>query len=141
MRLAFLFFGLLTSACMLLDVEEDGHQEAPGADLNVSCTDLWKHYTDELQLINDDDANWAAHDDNAVRVLSQFSGSCNVADAREASAAELRCKALWSFYMKETGRMTKDDRLWREHDLQQVEAMNRIRNSCNNTACKFVPGV
>ena len=65
----------------------------------------------------------------------------DVAAPREATATELRCKALWSIYLKESGRMTKDDRMWREHDLQQIEAMNRIRNNCTSTACRFLPGI
>ncbi|WP_447983317.1 hypothetical protein [Nitrospira sp. Nam74] len=80
MRLAFLLFGLCTVlGCMLFDLEEEASPDpAPATSLalNSSCTDLWKHYTDELQLINDDEANWSTHDDNAVQYLSQFSGSC-----------------------------------------------------------------
>ena len=144
MRLAFLFFGLCAmSGCMLFEMEEEAAPESVPATiaLNFSCSDLWKHYTDELLLINDDEANWSAHDDNAVQYLAQINGSCNVADMREATATELRCKALWNIYMKESGRMTKDDRTWRDHDLQQVEAMNRIRSNCTSTACKFLPGI
>jgi hypothetical protein len=144
MRLAFLFALLALTGCMLFDVEEDGQPDPISATSVApasSCTDLWKQYTDELQLINDDEASWAAHDDNAAQFLSQFSGSCNVADSKETAATELRCKALWSLYMREAGRMTKDDRMWREHDAQQTEAMNRIRNSCTSTACKFLPGI
>lgn len=145
MRLVFLSFGLFAiTGCMLFDLDEDAPQEpvsATSVNLNSSCTDLWRHYTDELQLINDDEANWGAHDDNAVQYLTQFGGSCNVADTREPAATELRCKALWGIYMKEASRMTKDDRMWREHDLQQTEAMNRIRSTCTSTACKFLPGV
>src|SRR5690348_5359892 len=143
MRLGFLLFGLFTIAgCILFDVDEEAPQESVPATiaLSSSCSDLWKHYTDELQLINDDEANWGTHDDNAVQYLSQFSDSCNVADTRESAATDLRCKALWGIYVNESGRMTKDDRMWRDHDLQQVEAMNRIRNNCNSTACKFLPG-
>ena len=145
MRLSFLLFGVLAvSGCMFFDLDEEPEQDpvsATSLTLNSSCGDLWKHYTDELQLINDDEANWGVHDDNAVQYLSQFSGSCNVADTRENAASDLRCKALWSIYVKESGRMTKDDRMWREHDLQQAEAMNRIRSNCANTACKFLPGI
>ena len=104
-------------------------------------SDLWKHYTDEVQLINDDEAGWSTHDDNAVQVFSQFNSNCNIADTRETAATELRCKALWSIYVKESGRMTKDDRTWREHDAQQAEAMNRIRNNCTSTACMFLPWI
>jgi hypothetical protein len=143
MRLAFLLFGLFAiTGCMLFDPNEEASQEPiPATPVAFSCTDLWKHYNDELQLINDDEANWRAHDDNAVQYVTQFADICNVADTREIPATELRCKALGSIYMKESGRMTKDDRTWREHDLQQVEAMNRIRSNCNSTACKFLPGI
>ncbi|HKC95169.1 MAG TPA: hypothetical protein VKB81_14215 [Nitrospira sp.] len=144
MRLAFLLFELFAiTGCMLFDMDESPQEPIPATSVafTSSCADLWKHYTDELQLINDDEVSWRAHDDNAVQYLMQFSGSCNVADTGETAATELRCKALWSIYMKESGRMTKDDRTWREHDLQQVEAMNRIRSNCNSTACKFLPGI
>jgi hypothetical protein len=144
MRLLFLLLGLFAvSGCMLFDVDEEAPQESAPTTLaiNSSCSDLWKHYTDELQLINDDEANWGAHDDNAVQYLMQFQGRCNLADRRENAATELRCKALREIYTKEAGRMTKDDRMWRDHDLQQVEAMNRIRSNCTSTACKFLPGI
>src|SRR5262249_52293578 len=142
MRFAVLLFGsLLMTGCMLFDLEEDSPQQSVSATslaLNSSCTDLWKHYTDEVQLINDDEANWGVHDDNAVQYLAQLNGTCNAADTRETAAIELRCKALWGIYVKEAGRMTKDDHAWREHDIQQAEAMNRIRSNCTSTACKFL---
>jgi hypothetical protein len=79
MRLLFLLLGLFAvSGCMLFDVDEEAPQESAPTTLaiNSSCSDLWKHYTDELQLINDDEANWGAHDDNAVQYLMQFQGRC-----------------------------------------------------------------
>ena len=59
----------------------------------------------------------------------------------EISASDLRYKAVWNIYVKESRRMTKDDRTWREHDVQQTEAMNRIRSHCTSTACKYLPGI
>src|SRR5215510_11433502 len=70
MRLAVFLFGLFAiTGCVLFDLDEDSPQtpvSATSVTLNSSCTDLWKHYTDEVQLINDDETNWSAHDDNAV---------------------------------------------------------------------------
>ncbi|BCA56955.1 hypothetical protein W02_40950 [Nitrospira sp. KM1] len=106
-----------------------------------SCSDLWKHYSDEARLITDDQVEWRAHDDRAVLYLGQFGGSCNAADTRDAAASDLRCKALWDVYLKEVGQMTKDDRTWRDHDIQQSEVMNRIRSSCEKTACTLLPGI
>lgn len=143
MRLLLLLSGaVMIGGCAFFDIDEDPPASpAPTLAANASCTDLWKRYSDEVRLIEDDRANWQAHDDNALQYLGQFAGSCNAADTREAAASDLRCKALWDIYVKEVGQMTKNDRTWREHDLQQTEAMNRIRTSCDKTACTLLPGI
>ena len=132
-----------TTGCALFDFDGDESPPVPVSSfaLPASCSDAWKSYTDEIRLINDDEANWRGHDDSAIQHLAQFGGSCGAADTREAAAMDVRCKALWDIYLKEVSRMTKDDRTWRDHDLQQTEAMNRIRSSCTRTACTLLPGV
>jgi hypothetical protein len=112
MRLVLLLMGCVAVAgCALFDDVDDGPHQVPVSVVTptASCTDLWKHDADELQLINDDEANWQAHDDNAVQDLVQFSGTCNAADTRDAAANEWRCNALGDMYVREVGRMTKDD--------------------------------
>lgn len=118
---ALLLVGMFTLAgCALFDLDEDPPPSpAPVLAGNTSCTDLWKHSSDEVRLINDDEANWQTHDDTAMQHAAQFSGSCNPADTQDAAAADLRCKALWDVYVKAVGRMTKNDRTWRDHDLRR----------------------
>jgi hypothetical protein len=140
-----LIFLALTMAtgCAFFDRDDDPPSEdsLPETVLTASCTELWKLYSDELQLVDGDDANWQVHDDKAMQYFSHFHTACNQADIREPAARDLRCKALWGIYVKEVGRMTKEEQAWRDHDAQQTEAMNRIRSSCAKTACTFIPGI
>jgi len=141
--LAFLVL-TMTAGCAFFDRDDDPdplQDSIPEAVLTDSCAELWKHYSDELQLVDDDNANWQAHDDKAQQYFGYFGTACNEADVRDAAARDLRCKALWGVYVKEVGRMTKEEQTWRDHDVQQAEAMNRIRSSCAKTACTFLPGI
>ncbi|HMU54650.1 MAG TPA: hypothetical protein PKA61_06575 [Nitrospira sp.] len=144
MRACLLFLTVITVAgCAFFDPDDDppSQDSIPEAVLTASCPELWKRYSDELQLVDDDDANWQAHDDRALQYFGHFGAACNAADMRETAARDLRCKALWGVYVKEVGRMTKEEQTWRDHDAQQTEAMNRIRSNCAKTACTFFPGI
>lgn len=145
MRACLLFLVLtMTAGCAFFDRDDDPspvQDSIPEAVLTASCTELWKHYSDELRLVDDDDANWKMHDDKAQQYFGHFGAACNSADMRDAAAKDLRCKALWGLYVKEVGRMTKEEQTWLDHDAQQTEAMNRIRSSCAKTACTFLPGI
>ncbi|BFU96284.1 MAG: exported protein of unknown function [Nitrospira sp.] len=141
-RLLFLALTMVAGCAFFETDEAPSPQDAiPDMVLTASCTDLWKRYSDELQLVGDDDANWQAHDDTAMQYFGHLGTACNAADMREQAARDLRCKALWGIYVKEVGRMTKEEQTWRDHDAQQSEAMNRIRSSCAKTACTFFPGI
>lgn len=133
----------MTAGCAFFERDDDPpfQDSIPDVVLTASCTDLWKRYSDELQLVDDDEANWQTHDDTALQYYRHFGAVCNAADMRDAAARDLRCKALWGVYVKEAGRMTKEEQTWRDHDVQQGEAMNRIRSSCAKTACTFFPGI
>lgn len=144
--LILLLFLMLNAAagCAVFESDDDLSPQdsvVPEVVLTGSCAELWKRYSDELQLVDDDGANWQAHDDMAMQYFGHFNTACNSADMREQAARDLRCKALWGIYVKEVGYMTKEQQTWRDHDAQQTEAMNRIRTSCAKTACTFFPGI
>ena len=143
MRSALLGVGcLFLAGCTYFDIEPpDPPDQIPPVAANGSCTALWKQYADELHLLNDDETNWLVHDDKAIQYAARIRESCGLADQRDAAAVELRCKALWGVYVRKSDRMVKDDRAWRDHDVQQTEAMNRIRSSCAHTACTALPGI